>query len=216
MSTNWALSTLFGVPTRNTHDACGCESNLYPSSIQESMRRLDLSNQLTITSLSPIFEGTYSDIYKGYYQGHEASTCLCGSSISNRVQVAIKSIRAVKDTEGMQMVCFIVVCENFIRESSSRCVCLGSHGLSPNGAGNNFYTVRPPVLHYDERTRADRVSANDNNRFSKFSGSQFLQKIQHLVSTLWPLSHPNVLPCYGYAETKGFGDYGAIISHVST
>jgi hypothetical protein len=143
MSTNCTLSTLFAVPTPNTHGRCGRES-LYPtSSIQESMQRLDLSNQLTITSLSPIFEGTYSDIYKGnYHEGLEASSCFCGSSASH-VQVAIKSIRAVKDTEGMQM------------------------------------------------------------------------KIQHLVTTLCPLSHPNVLPCYGYAKTKGFGDYGAIISAVS-
>jgi hypothetical protein len=42
------------------------------------------------------------------------------------------------------------------------------------------------------------------------------KKIRGLVEKLWTLRHPNVLPCYGYAETKGFGDYGAIISPVST
>ena len=43
-----------------------------------------------------------------------------------------------------------------------------------------------------------------------------LQKIQSHVDMLWQLRHRNVLTCYGYAGTKGIGDYGAIVYPVST
>jgi len=44
----------------------------WPSPIKEEP--VDLSCQVTLMSPSPIFEGTYSRIYKGSYQGQEAST----------------------------------------------------------------------------------------------------------------------------------------------
>jgi hypothetical protein len=78
-----------------------------PSAIrEESMQSLDMSHQVTLTSPSPIFEGTYSDIYKGSYQRQEARSFLfCGSLILNHGQVAVKSIRVVKDAEAMRLVC---------------------------------------------------------------------------------------------------------------
>lgn len=49
----------------------------YPSPIiKEYTQSLDLSLQITLTDSSPMFEGTYSDVYKGNYQGQEAGSLL--------------------------------------------------------------------------------------------------------------------------------------------
>lgn len=40
--------------------------------VEEYRQSLDLSCQITLTNPSPIFEGTYSDVYKGNCQGREA------------------------------------------------------------------------------------------------------------------------------------------------
>lgn len=99
-------STMFSAFTPDTPNASRRQWS-YPSPIrEESMQSLDLSCQVTLTSPSPIFEGTYSDIYKGSCQGQEARSFLfCGSLILNHGQVAVKSIRVVKDAEAMRLVC---------------------------------------------------------------------------------------------------------------
>jgi len=123
-STSSRSSTLFSIPTPNTPSRPR-HGWSYPSPIrEESMQTLDLACQLTLANPFPMFEGTYSDVYKGSYRGQE---------------IAIKSIRAVKDAEGMRI------------------------------------------------------------------------KIQSHVDMLWQLRHRNVLTCYGYAGTKGIGDYGEIV-----
>jgi len=37
-------------------------------------------------------------------------------------------------------------------------------------------------------------------------------RIREAVAIWGPLENPNVVPCYGYLETAGFGDFGAIVS----
>lgn len=70
-------------PTTGSPPVTPCEPGRgwsYLSPIEEElMQSLDLSCQITLTSPLPIFEGTYSDIYKGSYRGEEVSGfLLCG------------------------------------------------------------------------------------------------------------------------------------------
>jgi hypothetical protein len=62
--------------TPNSPDESRCQAS-YPSPIAEDyMQSLDLSSHFILTSLSPMFEGTYSDVYKGNWQGQEAGALL--------------------------------------------------------------------------------------------------------------------------------------------
>jgi hypothetical protein len=66
-------STLFSISPPNSPGGSR-RSHSHPSVIREES--LDLSCLLTLASPSPIFEGTYSDVYKGNCQGREAGAFL--------------------------------------------------------------------------------------------------------------------------------------------
>lgn len=94
---NQSLESLY---EEQPHDAEFAEEEKIPPG-----EALDLTGQVSGPTRRPLFEGTYSSIYKGYYGGYEVIKSLIFTDlVLNDTQVAVKSIRTVKDAQSMRFV----------------------------------------------------------------------------------------------------------------